>query len=87
MVVMLRNSTREYLKNLLWLRSYFGNRNPEQVAMVSIRNLVAIQGCDPNRNPDHNPDRNPVRNPETFWNGGFDQGCDQGCDHNPESQP
>ena len=45
---------REYLKNLLWLRSSFGNRNPGQVAMVSIRNLVAIQGCDPNRNLDCN---------------------------------
>ena len=27
---------REFLKNLLWLRSSFGNRNPEQVAMVAI---------------------------------------------------
>ena len=26
--------------------------------MVSIRNLVAIQGCNPNRNPDRNPGRN-----------------------------
>ena len=52
------NESREYLKNLLWLRSSFGNRNPEQVAMVSIRYLVAIQGCDPNRNPDRNPGRN-----------------------------
>ena len=27
---------REYLKNLLWLRSSFGNRNPEPFAMVEI---------------------------------------------------
>ena len=28
--------TREYLKDLLWLRSSFENRNPEPFAMVSI---------------------------------------------------
>ena len=27
---------REFLKNLLWLRSFFGNQNPEPFAMVSI---------------------------------------------------
>ena len=50
---------REYLKNLLWFRSCFGNQNPEQVAIVSIRNLIAIQGCDTNRNNDRNPGQNP----------------------------
>ena len=27
---------REYLENLLWLRSSFGNQNPEPFAMVAI---------------------------------------------------
>ena len=30
------NAGREYLKNLLWLQSSFGNRNPEPFAMVAI---------------------------------------------------
>ena len=74
--------TREFVKNLLWLRSSFENRNPEQVAMIAIRNLVAI----------HNPETF-----WNGGFGGFDQGCDQGCnqgrdqgcdsDRNPESQP
>ena len=42
---------REFVKNLLWLRSSFGIRNPEQVAMVVICNLVAIQGCEAICNP------------------------------------
>ena len=36
---------REFVKNLLWFQSSFGIRNPEQVAMVMICNLVAIQSC------------------------------------------
>ena len=59
---------REFVNNLLWLRSSFGNRNPEQVAMVSIRNLGAIQGCDPNRNHGRNHVRN--HHSRTF------QGCE-----------
>ena len=59
---------RKFVKNLLWLRLSFGIRNPGMVAMVAIRNLVAIQGCESIRNPDRNPVHN--RRSRTF------QGCE-----------
>ena len=91
--------SREFVKNLLLLRSSFGIPNPEQVAMVAIRNLVAIQGSQPwskpsfqnvsgvvnqNRNPDLNPGRNPDRNLRSTEH--FRVAI-RVVNHNPETQP
>ena len=51
-----RFETREFVKNLLWLRSSFGNQNPEQVAMMVLIHNPESQPevpkiCNPKKRP------------------------------------